>query len=66
METIKGIKSGEIRWESYVGKNGEITHTVTSNKERTLYYLYEVKNGVATKTAHKSRNPNDLEKFVKR
>lgn len=65
METIKGIKSGEIRWVSYL-KDGKITHTVTSNKERTLFYLYEVKNGVATKTAHKSRNPNDLEKFVKR
>jgi len=65
---ITKIPSKEIQWTAYakpIDESGayETTHIVTSNPERTLYYLYEVVKGGFEKIS-KSKNPNDFDEIV--
>jgi len=61
---IKGIKSGENIEEWCYSLKHELTHIITSNKQRSLYYLYKVKGNKATKTDKKAKCPLDLDKWI--
>lgn len=47
----------EISWVTGLDQNGELNYTVTSNEERTWYYIYD-KSG---NRLGKSKNPTELE-----
>ena len=34
------VKTNEILWVTYINDE-QITHCITSNKDRSVYYLYE-------------------------
>lgn len=57
------IKNNEILWVTYTVNNENI-YCITSNKDRTYYYLYEYKNNDFLKTECKSDNPIELEKLI--
>ena len=57
------IKNNEILWVTYV-KDEQITHCITSNKDRSAYYLYEYINNDFVKTVHKAEEPMELEQFI--
>lgn len=43
----KGIPKGYTIWVRYL-RDGETTHIAASNKERTQYFLYSIKDDTAT------------------
>ena len=45
------VKTNEILWVTYIS-NEQITHCITSNKDRSVYYLYEYTNDDFVKTTH--------------
>ncbi len=57
------IKNNEILWVTYIN-NEQITHCITSNKDRSAYYLYEYVNNDFVKTNYKSEEPMELEQFI--
>lgn len=57
------VKNNETLWVTYV-HNERITHCITSNKDRSAYYLYEYVNNDFVKTAHKAEEPTELEQFI--
>lgn len=63
-EVITGIKKNEIVWVTHYHNNKAI-YVITSNKTRETYFLYVVKDNVATKTRFKSSSPDDLNKYIK-
>lgn len=63
---VNKIPGKEIQWTEYRKFKDEQsypTHIVTSNPERTLYYLYQIMEGGYEKIA-KSKNPNDFDNIV--
>lgn len=63
-KTIQKIPSKEIVWMTYVTES-KAKYKISSNAERTLYYLYkEVDNGVI-KIA-KGKAPPDLYEIIER
>lgn len=54
----------EIIWVTY-WTNNQPTFVITSTRNRDYYYLYRVVNIELVKTKHKSKNPTDLEKYIK-
>ena len=58
------VKTNEILWVTYIS-NEQITHCITSNKDRSVYYLYEYTNNDFVKTTHKAEEPIELEQFIK-
>lgn len=57
------VKTNEILWVTYIS-NEQITHCITSNKDRSVYYLYEYTNDDFVKTTHKAEEPIELEQFI--
>ena len=56
------IPKGEEDWTYYNGyPNGAFV--LTSNKDRSLYYLYKNEDGILTKVG-KNKNPNSLESLM--
>lgn len=51
------ISRNEIKWVSGLDKNGNLRYTITSNVDRTWYYIYD-KDG---NKLGKAKNPNELE-----
>lgn len=63
---ITKIPAKEIPWTLYCKTEGDEyreSHVVTSNQERTWYYLYEIVKGGYEKVT-KSKNPNDFDAIV--
>lgn len=58
------IRNNERLWTTYIVKDSP-TYCITSNNDRSTYYLYEYKDNEFVKTIHKSDNPMELEKFIK-
>ena len=58
------VKTNEILWVTYINDE-QITHCITSNKDRSVYYLYEYTNDDFVKTTHKAEEPIELEQFIK-
>ena len=56
------IPKNEILWETITSKSGK-TYIVTSNKERSTYFLYLVNNDSITKVT-KGSTPPDLMKHI--
>lgn len=56
------LPSYEILWETIIRENGD-QYVVTSNKERTLYYIYFF-NGAEYKKIDKAKTPPELMKHV--
>ena len=54
----------EIVWVQYL-HDGKPTHVITSTTLRNYYYLYEVKNNALIRTKYKSKDPTELEKYIK-
>lgn len=57
------VKNNETLWVTYV-HNEQITYCITSNKDRSAYYLYEYINNDFVKTNHKAEEPMELEQFI--
>lgn len=57
------VKNNETLWVTYV-HNEQITYCITSNKDRSIYYLYEYTNDDFVKTTHKAEEPIELEQFI--
>lgn len=65
IQTLEESNFGkEVLWLTYIN-DGQILYYITSNKIRSIYYLYEVKNSKPIKTKYKSANPTDLYKYMK-
>ena len=57
--TIKYPK-GETVWVTYLNKNHEPTHIITSKPTREYYYLYEVCESGALKKIGRAKSPIDF------
>lgn len=58
------IPKAEIQWTQYQKEGSVATHIMTSNEQRTLYYLYEIKGNDYIKLG-KAKTPLELEeKFL--
>lgn len=57
------IPSNEIKWETIKNETGDM-FIVTSNKERTLYYIYSVVDDKLEKLG-KAKSPPDLMQYTK-
>lgn len=56
------ISKNELRWVGIFDKKGNRQYTITSNKDRSLYYIYDKDNN----KLGKSKSPVELErKYVK-
>jgi hypothetical protein len=55
------IPSSETKWVNCIGQG--FRYVVTSNKERTLYYLYKEVDGILSKIA-KNKNPTEFDKII--
>lgn len=56
------ISKSELRWVGIFDTKGKRKYTITSNKDRTLYYIYDENNN----KLGKSKSPVELEKkYVK-
>lgn len=53
----------EIVWVQYRNEDHVTTHVITSNKLRTEYYLYEIKNDT-WKKIKKADSPVELEPLI--
>lgn len=51
-------------WVQYV-KSEVVTHVITSDIRREMYYLYKVKDNKLYKTRYKSTDPTELEAKIK-
>ena len=58
----KGIPSKEIEW-TIIHTLSDETFIITSNKDRTFYYLYE-RCGENHRKIARSKNPNDFDKLI--
>lgn len=56
------LPSSEILWETITNENGD-RFVVTSNKERSLYYIYSVDDKEYTKI-DKAKTPPELMKHI--
>lgn len=56
------LPSSEILWETIIRENGD-QYVVTSNKERTLYYIYSFDGKEYTKI-DKAKTPPELMKHT--
>lgn len=56
------LPSSEILWETIIRENGD-QYAVTSNKERSLYYIYSFDGKEYTKI-DKAKTPPELMKHV--
>lgn len=59
MQNVFNIPQDETVWVRYMN-GGVITHIITSDALRTMYYLYTVENNKAKKTRYKAKEPTDL------
>lgn len=55
------IPKGEILWVRHCDKHGAVTHVITSNQSRDVYYMYTVSDGKMTKLG-RAKTPIELEK----
>ncbi len=55
------IPKGEILWVRHCDKHGAVTHVITSNQNRDVYYMYTVSDGKLTKLG-RAKTPIELEK----
>ena len=61
MNTTLKINKNELRWVTGLDSNGNIQYVITSNQDRSLYYIYD-KDG---NKLGKSKVPTDLkEKYI--
>lgn len=51
------ISRNEIKWVSGLDKNGNLRYTITSNVDRTWYYIYDKDDN----KLGKAKNPTELE-----
>lgn len=56
------LPSSEILWETIIRENGD-QYVITSNRERSLYYIYSFDGKEYTKI-DKAKTPPDLMKHV--
>ena len=56
------LPSTEIKWETIANENGDV-FIVTSNKERSIYYIYSF-DGTEYKKIDKAKTPPELMKHV--
>ena len=58
--SIKGIPKKEIVWVKRTMPNGDVYY-ITSNESRSMYYLYKLEGGTATKIGRGCKSPLELE-----
>lgn len=56
----------EILWVQIFDLQDKLTHVITSDLHRETYKLYQVNGDSLTYTKHKTTNPLDLEKYIRR
>ena len=61
---MANIPKTQTVWIEYRNSNGEIVGYLTSNKDRTTYFIYSSKNGNC-ELLGKGKSPTDLEKKYK-
>lgn len=61
---MANIPKTQIMWTEYHNSKGEIIGYLTSNKDRTTYFIYSYKKG-SYELLGKGKSPNDLEKKYK-
>ena len=58
------IPKNETLWLQVLDKDNNVSHIVTSDKNRTVYKLYQLDNNKLIYTKHKSSDPRDLERWA--
>lgn len=58
------VPENEIIWLQRVS-DGVVTHVITSDLMRSVYYLYKVDKGKLKKTRYQNADPTELERKIK-
>ena len=58
------IPKNETLWLQVLDKDNNVSYIITSDKNRTVYKLYQLDNNKLIYTKHKSADPRDLERWV--